>query len=255
MGTEVHVWRVPLLVTGGQLSHHAQCLSPDEKTRAQRFFFARDRNRFIAARGSLRRILAQYVDEQPHDLRIGYDSHGKPRLVAFEPDAGIEFNLSHSGDLALIAVARGFPVGIDIEQIRPESATAELAAEVFSLNEQAIWAATPEHSRAAAFFKCWTSKEAYIKGLGDGLGIPLKEFDVCVHPAKPATLLRPYQGAANRGSWSLHDIDPGLGYAAALATARAPDRIVMRDWHHAAATELSPKTDREQPQPFATRER
>jgi 4'-phosphopantetheinyl transferase len=235
MGTEVHVWRIPLSATYHELSHLEQCLSPDEMTRAGQFFFARDRNRFVAARGSLRRILALYIDRQPHDVRFSYDTHGKPALAALEQGAGIEFNLSHSGDLALVAVALGFSVGVDIEQVRPELATAETAAHAFSVNEQIALAAIRQHRRTAAFFKCWTSKEAYIKGLGDGLGIPLAEFDVCVRPDMPVNLLRPYHGAANRGLWSLHDLNPGPGYAAALAAACGPGRIIVREWHHATA--------------------
>lgn len=231
MGNDLHVWRVPLFATNHDMSRLDECLAPDEIERAARFVFARDRNRFVAARGSLRQILAQYMGRQPQEVQFSYGQYGKPELALPQQDPRIQFNLSHSGEWALVAVARGFPVGVDIEQVCPEFATAELAAHVFSPDEQAAVAATPPQQRVAAFYKCWTSKEAYIKGLGDGLGIPLAEFDVCVRPDRPTRLLRPYHGAGNRGAWSLHDLDPGPGYAAALATPHATGRIVMREWH------------------------
>jgi len=237
LGNAVHVWRVPLSASSSDLCRLERSLSSDEAAKADTFFFARDRNRFVVARANLRAILAHYIRGHPGDVRFSYGLCGKPTITATEPDEKIEFNLSHSGDLAIVAVALGFSVGVDVEQVRPEFATAELAAHAFSPDEQIALAATPQHQRAAAFFKCWTSKEAYIKGLGDGLGIPLKEFDVCVRPDVPVKLLRPYRGAANRGAWSLHDLDPGPGYAAALAVAGAPGRIVMREWHYAIAAQ------------------
>jgi 4'-phosphopantetheinyl transferase len=102
-----------------------------------------------------------------------------------------------------------------------------MMAQVFAPAEQAAVAATPADRRAEAFFKCWTSKEAYIKGLGDGLAIPLRSFEVCVDPARPARLLRPYEAAPAGAAWSLHDVRAlPLGYAATLAAA-GPQRIAV----------------------------
>jgi 4'-phosphopantetheinyl transferase len=226
----VHIWRVPLRVAGAELKHLERDLSPDETMRAMGFLFAMDRRRFIAARGSLRRILGLYAGQRPSNLQFKYGPYGKPRLVGSGRTAMIEFNLSHSGDWALVAVAAGNAVGIDVEQIRPEIATAELASQVFSPCEQAALSATPAERRTDAFFKCWTSKEAYIKGLGLGVTLPLREFDVSVHPDLPAKLVRPYRAAGNCNSWSLHDVNAGPGYAATLATAQRPARIVTFEW-------------------------
>jgi hypothetical protein len=118
----------------------------------------------------------------------------------------------------------------------PEFATAELADYAFSLREQAAFASIPPDRRTVAFFKCWTSKEAYIKGLGCGMVLPLQLFEVCPHPDMPARLVRPYQGAINGSGWSLHGLDPGPGYAATLAAARTPTRILKFEWCHAKAS-------------------
>jgi 4'-phosphopantetheinyl transferase len=140
--------------------------------------------------------------------------------------AGLEFNLSHSGDRALVAVSVGIRIGVDIEQTRPEYVSDELAALFFSSREQSDLAAIPAHRRIQAFFKCWTSKEAYIKGLGLGLSVPLRDFDVSVDPDKPVRLLRPYAADSNCDSWALVSVEVGLSYTAVLAADKMSIRLI-----------------------------
>jgi 4'-phosphopantetheinyl transferase len=258
---EVHVWHFPLDVPEDELAALRSVLSPDELARAARFVFDRDRNHYTVARGSLRCILARYVTPdgvRPADIRFAYGRRGKPALAAPFDATGVTFNLSHSGNRALAAIAGGgLPVGVDIERIDPGRACAGIAARFFSAVEQATLAAVPEERYALGFFKCWASKEAYIKGRGAGLSIPLDGFDVCADPDAPVRLLRPYAGrwtdaagpddadpdavpvgdedAAAAAEWTLHDIAAEPGYAAALATVRMPSRILSFIWPGTAA--------------------
>jgi 4'-phosphopantetheinyl transferase len=225
----IEVWYVHLATTEGQLARLARCLAPDEIVTAGRFKFEQHRRRFMMARASLRHILARYIGEFSDVVRFDFGPHGKPHLANERHAAKITFNLSHSEDWALIAVAPGLPVGIDIEHVRPELATDDTIRLVFSTKEQAALAAFSGVRRVQAFFKGWTSKEAYIKGLGDGLLIPLQEFEVSVDPGNPAELLRPYR-AAKEWPWSLHDLKMPPGYIATLAVARRPMQIVTRLW-------------------------
>jgi 4'-phosphopantetheinyl transferase len=208
----------------------ASVLTAEEQAVAARFRFARDRVRFVSARGQLRQLLGHYTAQRPQDLDFRLGVNGKPAVVSTNGGRPIEFNLSHSEDQAMVAIAWEFAVGIDIEKIRPAIVTAELAVAVFSRCELAAMAELPEQRRVAAFFKSWTSKEAYVKGLGVGLSMPLQDFDVCADPDQPPRLLRPYQGSEMFRSWSLHSIEAPSGYAAALATAVAPEEIIRYDW-------------------------
>lgn len=231
----VHVWCIPLVVTPSKLDELAQCLTADEMVVARRYVFAQHRDRFIVARANLRRILAAYLSQQPRELRFCYGPYGKPELMAPELAHKIAFNLSHSGNWALVAIAAGFRVGIDIEQVRPDLATLQAIEQQFSPRERSVIAGVPAEWRTAALFKGWTSKEAYIKGLGGGLSVRLAEFDVCVDPDKPPRLLRAHPLADRRGSWCLHEVPRIPGYSAALATALGPAQIISRTWRHDGA--------------------
>ena len=209
----IEVWYVNLATSDGQFARLASCLAPDEIATASRFKFEQHRRQFMMARASLRHILAGYVGEFPDALRFDLGPYGKPSLANERHASKITFNLSHSEDWALIATAPACPVGIDVERVRPELATEDTIRLVFSTSEQAAIVALSGGRRVQAFFKGWTSKEAYMKGLGDGLLIPLQEFEVSVDPGKPAELLRPYH-AAEKWPWSLHDLETPTGYIA-----------------------------------------
>jgi 4'-phosphopantetheinyl transferase len=214
---EVHVWRIALDRPVEGLAGLQQTLSPDELERAGRFYFQRDRDHFIAGRGCLRQILGGYLDAAPGGLSFSYSSFGKPSLSGDFARGGLRFNLSHSGGLGLVAVTDLGEVGVDIECIRPELAGEDIARHYFSPSEVAALFGLPPESRIEAFFTCWTRKEAYIKARGEGLSLPLEQFDVTLAPGEPARLLatRPDPSEAQR--WTLHALEPGNGYLAAMA--------------------------------------
>lgn len=229
-GGQVHVWRVALNPPAPTLARLWPTLTPDEQQRAERFHFQRDRDHFIAARGALRAILARYLRAEPGLLRFSYSSYGKPDLAHGAGDPPLTFNLSHAHELALIAVARGRLLGVDIEWVRPDMSGEEIAERFFSPREVAALRAVPPPQRHEAFFNCWTRKEAYIKARGEGLSHPLDQFDVSLAPGEPAALLGTRGDPAELARWSLQALAPGPGYVAALAAERPPCELRRWQW-------------------------
>jgi 4'-phosphopantetheinyl transferase len=231
---EVHIWRIALQE---ELAPKLRSvLSPDECARADCFHFSRDRNRFIVARGSLRTILGIYLKQNPDRVSFSYSQFGKPSLVD-DPDAHeLGFNLSHTNELALLAVTRGRALGVDIEFLRPEFASAEIAERFFSPHEVAALRALPWETQRAAFFNCWTRKEAYIKAIGEGLSMPLNQFHVSLAPGSAAALLGNLRDAAEVSRWSLQELDPGSGYVAAVAVEGSGWKLRCWEWRPAGAS-------------------
>ena len=227
---EVHVWRAALDRTPPQTQDFHRHLAADERARAARLYFDRDRDRFIAGRGILRDILGRYLNRAPESLSFDYGPYGKPALAAEPGGISIRFNVSHSQGLGLYAVTRAGEVGVDLEQIRPKLAIAEIAERFFSPREVATLRTLPAVEQRLAFFRCWTRKEAYIKARGAGLSTPLNEFDVSLAPDEPAVLLDIRPDPSELLCWSLRDLDAGTGYAAALAMEGRGQPIRCWEW-------------------------
>lgn len=225
---EAHVWRACLSPGAAVLRELWESLSPDERGRAGRFHFRRDREHFVAARGALRNILGRYLGSEPGRLLFSYDGYGKPSLGGETCGGPLRFNVSHSGGVALYALTAGPEVGVDIEQVREEFASLEIAERFFSRREYAALEALAPDERASAFFDCWTRKEAYIKARGEGLSHPLHLFSVSLGPCEPAALLSTENDPQEAARWSLVELSPGEGYRAALAV--RGERPLLRLW-------------------------
>lgn len=223
---EVHVWRIPLGATGERRRELARHLSPDERTRARRLRFERDRDRYVVAHGALRELLAAYLAAPPAAILFRRDASGKPSIDASD----IDFNFSRSGEIALCAIARGHALGIDVEEQRAVCDVNALAASCFSPLEIATLERVPADQRLRAFYSGWTRKEAYLKGKGTGLTVPLGEFDVSLAPDAPAALLASRLDPADPERWTLRDLTTADRYAAALAVDGARARVVCRCW-------------------------
>ncbi len=189
-------------------------LSTDERQRAERFHFERDRRRFVVGRGLLRTVLGRYLQVSPDCLQFRYGPQGKPALAGGN---GLHFNVSHSGELALYAVALEREVGVDIERIASLKEVDDLAERCFSERENIVLRSLPAERRQQAFYTCWTRKEAYLKATGKGLSLPLDQFDVSVLPEEPAALLNTRPVAEEAARWSLASLEPHPDYMAALA--------------------------------------
>ncbi|HXG18493.1 MAG TPA: 4'-phosphopantetheinyl transferase superfamily protein [Methylomirabilota bacterium] len=224
---EVHVWRVALTLPDAQLAALHNTLSTDERVHAAQFRFPRDRRRFIARRGALRVIVSRYVEEPPNALSFYPDPAGKPTLITPAHASWLHFSTSHSHELALIAVALGQELGVDLERIIPEIEVDEIAAHFFSPQECSALQRLSGEQKIKAFFHCWTRKEAVLKAQGLGLTIPLQELTVSVSPKEPRVLHYP-QAVTTR--WVLYEPEPGDGYVGALAVAEPLQQVRYWEW-------------------------
>jgi 4'-phosphopantetheinyl transferase len=223
---EVHIWRVPLCGQAELIPTCRNLLSADEVQRADRFHFEKDRHAFIIARAAMRQILARYGNVPPQNLIFSYGPKGKPEL---SPELNfIKFNLSHSQEFALLAVAQGLCLGIDIEFVNQGIAVEEIAKRFFSANEINALGALAGRQKVEAFFSCWTRKEAYIKALGEGLSVPLDSFDVAFDANAPAALLRVRSSPGEVLRWSMYDIVMPPVYKAAVVVEGKTHRL--RNW-------------------------
>jgi 4'-phosphopantetheinyl transferase len=205
---EVHVWRASLDVDEKKLVEFEALLSPDERERAERFRFYEHRRRYVAARGLLRKILGSYLHCKPDLMEFDYGEHGKPFLIK-PASSGIEFNVSHSADIALFAFAFGRSVGVDVEFIKAGVSCLKIADHHFSESEAALLRGLSESAMHEIFFGLWSEKEARLKALGVGLQFAMDK----PLPGDPP--------------WSVVGLKPAPGYAAAVAV-QGPVLRVMR---------------------------
>lgn len=227
---EVHVWQAVLNRPLSQVQSLFHILAVDERARAEQFVFQRDREHFIVAHGMLRAILSRYLHSTPEHVSFRYSSYGKPALSEESGDDTLRFNLSHSHGLALCAVTRGREVGIDLERIRSNVEFEQIAERFFSHREVATLRMLPPDLQQQAFFLCWTRKEAYIKARGEGLSLPLDQFDVSLVPGEPAALLHTQGDPYETLRWSLQELTPAANYAAALAVEGQNWRLSCWRW-------------------------
>ncbi len=202
---EVHVWRASLEIDSAELRRFEGLLANDEKIRAERFIFDRDRNRFIAARGILRCVLGRYLQRPAQGIGFVYGPRGKPAIAEGVSRPPVYFNLSHAHGLAVIGITLKREIGIDVELIRPDFASEEIAKRYFSPKEINGLNALPAERRTEGFFLCWTRKEAYIKAKGDGFHIALDSFDVSLSPDEPAQL-----SSADESRWRIESFIPSI---------------------------------------------
>ena len=226
---DVHVWRATLDRPAEYVRQLAQILSEDERLRAERFYFERDRSRFIVGRGLLRFILSRYLEIPANKLQFCYSSRGKPELVETSSAYKLRFNVSHSQGIVLYAVTRDRSIGIDVEYIRPMPEAEQIVNSFFSVYENNVFQRLPLCQKQLSFFNCWTRKEAFVKAIGDGLSLPLNQFDVSLIPGEPARLLG-IRGDRSLTCWSLQDLTLDPGYVAALAVEGQSWNLSCWEW-------------------------
>jgi len=207
---QVHVWTASLDPGSGQFPTRVAATTAAERERALRFYRRDDGDRYLAAHGALRLLLAGYLTCDPLALRFGAHQNGKPFLV----DARLEFNLSHSGDVALIVVAQSRQVGVDVEQLRPMVDLESVAARICTPGELSTLAGLAEPERERAFFAMWTRKEALAKATGEGIG----------------AIVRDARGTPVDATekWTVTEVNDLPGYAASVAAEGAGWELVRR---------------------------
>jgi 4'-phosphopantetheinyl transferase len=227
-----HLWKVELDVPDATRARVERLLAPDERARAERFYFDRDRRNYVIGRAALRAIVARYVGIAPRKLEFVYGPQGKPALVRAQNAIGLELNLAHSHRLALCAVARGAMVGVDVEYVRALPDAMEIAERYFSAAEVGALRAQPSGERLQAFFGLWTLKEAYVKAIGEGLSCGLDQFEVKSVPGEPVRLASIGGDRAQAHRWSLVDFAPEPGYVGAAAIEGAGRAPTYLRWNH-----------------------
>jgi len=214
VGSDVHVLTVRMEASGDTTAKLESVLFDDEKARAARFGSDYLRRSFVIKRGMFRYLLGRYLGVAPQSIRFKYAPSGKPALAS---TADIEFNTTHSGNLAVFAFTVGCQLGVDLQQIAPLPEMQEIATRFFCEEEAADLISLPPSDRQHAFFCCWTRKEAFVKATGDGLSTPLDDFRVTLRAAEPASLIRIAQDKKAAESWTLHNLSLHAGYAGAIA--------------------------------------
>ncbi len=204
----IEVWQIPL----GRPTHGMErLLSAEERDRADRFVTAPLRRRYVIAHAVLRTLLGTHLGIDPVALRFRHGPFGKPALEGLS----LQFNLSHSHEMAMVAISADHELGVDIEFVRDLEDAHAIARSTFSALENQTLAKLPQF--IPGFFACWTRKEALIKGVGDGLQLPLDRFDVAVCPDRPAQLIASRLDPDVLAGWQLTALKAPAGYTGALA--------------------------------------
>jgi len=222
--SDIHAWRLNLRSCALQAHDLIPLLSQDELDRMARFHFEPDRQDFAVARGTLRTLLGLYLGAAPQDLRFSYSKHGKPFLALPYSETGLRFNLSHTRGSMLFAVCRDHQIGVDIEKLRADFNVEEIALKFFSASERCALMSLPQAGRPAAFFHCWTRKEALVKARGDGLSFPLGLFDVSMLAVDRDVTLVTRPDPTEAQQWRILNLSVPAGYAAAVAVGYASHR-------------------------------
>jgi 4'-phosphopantetheinyl transferase len=213
---DVHVWSVPLDDARYPWATLSTVLAADERERAERFRLDDARRRFVTSRAALRKLLGTYLRMPPGEVLFDYDTNGKPRLKRSASVRDLQFNLAHSGEMAIVAVTRGCEVGVDVERLRDIHHWQEIADRYFHSNEVAEIRALPPAEQLAAFMRCWTGKEAVLKALGVGVTRPLDFFVGCSLCEDGTWIEVPVAGRASIRCHLL-PLAPGADYIGAVA--------------------------------------
>jgi 4'-phosphopantetheinyl transferase len=214
---EIHVWSEGMGRHFPHLESLYESLDLREKDRAARFYFPHDRDRYIVSHGLLRKLLGLVLELPPENITFRYGDQGKPFLTDEINSDDLQFNLSHSGGILLIGMCRRRMVGVDLEEIRSGRDFMGLAERYFSPGEVAAIKDLPPENQIVWFYKIWTQKEAFLKGLGRGLTLPLDSFEVPILADLESTNL--YDDPKNGGiaDWQIKSLTPALGFVGAVA--------------------------------------
>ena len=223
---DVHAWAVTLDMSQRACDGLLVTLAPNERERASEFRFDDPRRRYVITRGTLRMLLGAYLHSAPTEIELTTDENQKPRLASQHSAADLHFNVSHSGDLAVIGFALGCKVGVDVEQLRDVGHLEQIAGRFFHPSEKRDVLAAPAAARNLAFLRCWTGKEAILKALGTGIVGNLAGFQVPIDDDRQGWIecsAKLPNGPPSR-CW-LEQLTPCDDYVAAFACVESKRRV------------------------------
>lgn len=224
---EVHVWHTDLNLSQAAVESLARLLNAEEHDRASRFKVSAPREQFVISRVFLRQALGLYLNTDARTLQFQTTSHGKPELAG---GSDLRFNLSHTAGMAIVALARDRQVGVDVEKIREDIDTMELADRFFSAQEAEWVRSQPAAERFSSFFTCWTAKEAYIKAHGEGLSMPLDRFSLMPRPGASQLELQVFDDPEESKRWSVWQLELGANFRGALAAEGRHCKVLLGPW-------------------------
>ncbi len=213
--SDLHMWQFSLQQQEQKTLLLKALLSREERAKSERFSTALLQCRFVAARASLRVIIASYLNAEPSEIEFEYGQFCKPAIKT--KGASLQFNMAHSNDLGVIAITSEKHVGIDVEHVSTVVDMDNIVAHAFSPYERSVYSAIPADLRANVFLRCWTRKEAYMKATGMGLSLPPDKFDVTLIPGEIPRLLRVEHDPDEVSRWSLSDFDLATDYIGTVA--------------------------------------
>lgn len=214
---EIHLWWLSIEELWGALGSLKALLNSEEKTRADRFYFEKDRDQFVLSRGGLRLILSAYLKQLPQSIQFSYHEKGKPYIEALLNEKNIAFNLSHSHGATLICLGTVEELGVDLEFLKIERQMEGLARKNFSRHELENFENCSGEEKLSCFYQLWTGKEAVLKGMGEGLSVPLQEWSLDIQKRSPSIVFKPYHGIGGQ-VWNVENISlPVKNYEGALA--------------------------------------
>ena len=213
----VSLWLVNIEEHSSSIANFMVLLDDEEKRRAERFKFAKDRNCYIISHGALRILLGGCLGRAPGKIKFEINQYGKPTLA--EKKQPLYFNLSHSGARALIAINKNHPVGVDIECMQKKNSMEDIVKRFFSKHEYEEYKQLPEEQKLLGFYNGWTRKEAFVKTIGQGISYSLKKFTVNLTPGDLAKVLSVGDDVVDVTRWKLYGFVPEKNYCAAVAWA------------------------------------
>lgn len=223
LSDQVHIWKISLTITDTQASYLFKILDKTEQQRAGRFHFKKDRKSYISARGYTRLLLGKYFDRSPAEFTFSYNNYGKPFLA----ELPVEFNISHSRALGLLAFDAEKSIGVDIEWMRPDFGGLKIARRFFSEEEVRELESLSEADQKQGFFNGWSRKEAYIKAVGKGLAIPLGKFSVSLSPYKECVLRSTNYDPEAIYTYKLLRVDSDPDYTSAVVVHQIRERFKL----------------------------
>jgi 4'-phosphopantetheinyl transferase len=211
---QTHIWFINFDITEEKFNSLNSFLSKDEIIKASKFRFKKDKNCSIISRGALRLLSSKYLNIKPEDIIFKYGKYGKPE---YNIDTELKFNVSHSGNMAILSFVKDFDIGVDIEKIKDDFDVLDIATNYFSELEIEALKKVSKEKQAEHFYRCWTRKESFIKAKSQGLSFPLDSFSVCINSDKETELLETKWDKEEKDTWELFTFSPHQNYIGAVS--------------------------------------